>query len=78
MLPRKFFGSLDALMAILTHFEQFLRQILIFLPPTHESFKQAMIHFVRIFSIIMQYACLRRKDHCYQRGLKLRKNCTHQ
>ena len=29
----------------------------------------------RTFSI---YACLRRKDDCYQIGLKLWKNCIHQ
>ena len=34
-----------------------------------------MIHFVRTFLI---YACLRRKDDCYQIGLKLWKNCIHQ
>ena len=34
-----------------------------------------MIHFVRTFSI---YAFLRRKDDCYQIGLKLWKNCIHQ
>ena len=34
-----------------------------------------MIHFVRTFLI---YACLRRKDDCYQIGLKLWKNCINQ
>ena len=34
-----------------------------------------IMHFVRLFSIC---ACLRRNDHCYQRGSKLWKNCIHQ
>ena len=34
-----------------------------------------MIHFIRTFFI---YVCLRRKDDCYQIGLRLWQNCIHQ
>ena len=67
MLPRKVFKNLDTVMANLELFEQFLWQILFNFFPSPN-----MIHFVRTFSI---YACLRRKDDCYQIGLKLWKNC---
>ena len=77
MLPRKVFKNLDTVMAILELFEQFLWQILFnFFASNSKSFTILyMIHFVRTFSI---YACLRRKDDCYQIGLKLWKNCIHQ
>ena len=77
MLPRKVFKNLDTVMAILALFEQFLWQILFnFFASNSKSFtKYNMIHFVRTFLI---YACLRRKDDCYQTGLKLWKNCIHQ
>ena len=65
MLPRKILENVDVL-ASLELFEQFSRQIWFnfFLPPTPSS-SPNMIHFVPTFSI---YACLRRKDHCHQRG----------
>ena len=68
MLPRKVFKNLDTVMAILALFEQnYGKFCLIFLPLT-VSPSPNMIHFVRTFLI---YACLRRKDDCYQIGLKL-------
>ena len=68
MLPRKVFKNLDTVMAILELFEKFYGKFcLIFLSLTLSP-SPNMIHFVRTFSI---YACLRRKDDCYQRVLKL-------
>ena len=75
MLPRKVFKNLDTVMVILELFEQFLWQILFNFLPLTLSPSPNMIHFVRTFLI---YACLRRKDDCYQIGLKLWKNCIHQ
>ena len=75
MLTRKVFKNLDTVMAILELFEQFLWQILFNFFASNSSPSPNMIHFVRTFSI---YACLRRKDDCYQIGLKLWKNCIHQ
>ena len=75
MLPRKVFKHLDTVMAILALLNNFYGKFcLIFLPLTLSP-SPNMIHFVRTFSI---YACLRRKDDCYQIGLKLWKNCIHQ
>ena len=74
LLPPKVFKRLDTVKAILELFEQFLWQNLFkFLPLTLSS-SPNMIHFVRTFSI---YACLKRKDDCYQIGLILWKNCIH-
>ena len=75
MLPRKVLKILDTVMAILELFEQFLWQILFNFFASTLSPSPNMIHFVRTFSI---YACLKRKDDCYQIGLKLWKNCIHQ
>ena len=75
MLPRKVFKNLDTVMAILALFEQFLWQILFNFFASNSSPSPIMIHFVHTFLI---YACLRRKDDCYQIGLKLWKNCIHQ
>ena len=75
MLPRKVFKNLDTVMAILALLNNFYGKFcLIFLPLTLSP-SPNMIHFVRTFLI---YACLRRKDDCYQIGLKLWKNCIHQ
>ena len=75
MLPRKVFKNLDTVMAILALLNNFYGKFcLIFLPLTLSP-SPNMIHFVRTFLV---YACLRRKDDCYQIGLKLWKNCIHQ
>ena len=68
MLSRKVFKTLDTVMATLELFEQFLWQILLIFLPLTLSPSPNVIHFVRMFSI---YACLRRKDDCYQIGLNL-------
>ena len=74
MLPQKIFEHLDDVMAILVFFKQFLRQFCsIFLPLTLSP-SPNMQHFVRTFSI---YACLRSKDHCYQKYSTFWKICSH-
>ena len=74
MLPRKVFKNLDIVMTILEFFEQFLWQIL-FTFIASKSPSPNMIHFVRM---VLIYACLRRKNGCYQTSLKIWKNCIHQ
>ena len=77
MLPRKVFKNLDTVMAILALFEQFLWQILFnFFASNSKSFTKYDTFCSHIFDLI--YACLRRKDDCYQIVLKLWKNCIHQ
>ena len=67
MLSRKVFKNLDTVMAILALLDNFYGKFcLIFLPLTLSA-SPNMIHFIHTFLI---YACLRRKDDCYQIGLK--------
>ena len=64
---RKFFENVDAVMAILVHFEQFLWQFLF------NSFAPNFEFFTKYDTFSIN-ACLRRKDY-YQRSSKLWKNC---
>ena len=76
MLPRKVFKNLDTVMAILALFEQFLLwQILFnFFASNSKSFTKYDTFCSHIFDLCV----LRRKDDCFQIGLKLWKNCIHQ
>ena len=76
MLPRKVFKNLDIVTAILELFEQFLWQILFnFFASNSKSFTKYDTFCSHIFDLCV---LIRRKDDCYQIGLKLWKNCIHQ
>ena len=70
MLPRESFEILHAVMAISVLFEQFSNRFCyIFFDPNFECFAKYDAFCLHIFD----YACLRRKTYCYQRGWKLLK-----
>ena len=75
MLPQKVFKNLDTVMAILALLEKFFWQILFnFFASNSKSFTKYDIFCSHIFDLCV----LRRKDDCYEIGLKLWKNCIHQ
>ena len=57
-------------------FQQYTKKILFnfFFAPNFEYFSK----YDAFFRTLLIYACLRHKTYCYQRGLKLWKNCIHE
>ena len=74
MLHRKNFENSLAVMAILVLFEKIFRQILF---EYFDLDSECLAKYDAFCSHIFDYACLRRKAHCYRRGSKLWKNCVH-
>ena len=71
MLPRKIFENLLTVVAVLALFEQFLGKFCFNFLPLNLNVSPNMMPY------IFDYACLGRKVYCYQKSLKLWKNCIH-
>ena len=75
MLPRKIFGNLHAVMAILVLSEKFSGKFWLNFLTLILNASPNMMYFV---CAVLVMRAFRRKAHCCRRGSKLWKNCVHQ